>query len=279
MRAPFAPLLALTLIVAPHAAARTWQAAAPLLTDAQMEQFLLTARVADARELSKGVTASLRATLSGPTLTHDVHIQDVSVTKAEFRSRDGLERNFRDSWRFNIAAYRIDRLLDLRLVPVSVQRSHKGSRAAFTWWIDDVLMDEGERLTQKVLPPDMPCWIEQARLLHVFDELIDNRDRNVGNTLITTKWRIWAIDHTRAFRYGKVLRNPARLTGIDRGVLARLEALDFAVLERIVDGHISDTDIRNLLARRDAMVEHFRKLGEAALYDRRDPETGCRGTL
>lgn len=279
MRAHLAPLLVVTLIVAPHATVRTRQAPVPLLTDAQMEQFLLTARVAQARELSKGVTDSLRATLRDSTLVHDAHIQDVSVTKAEFRSREGVERNFRDSWHFNIAAYKIDRLLDLRLVPVSVQRSYKGSRAAFTWWIDDVLMDEGERLKQEALPPDMPCWTEQAALLRMFDQLIDNGDRNVGNTLITTKWRIWAIDHTRAFRYSKTPRNPERLTGIDRGVLARLAALDFAVLERAVGGHISDNDIRNLLSRRDAIVEHFRKRGDAALYDRRDPDTGCVGTL
>ena len=37
-------------------------------------------------------------------------------------------------------------------------------------------------------------------LVRVFDQLIGNIDRNVGNLLITSDWRIWAIDHTRAFR-------------------------------------------------------------------------------
>ena len=94
------------------------------------------------------------------------------------------------------------------------------------------------------------------------------RLRNLGNTLITKDWRIWAIDHTRAFRYSTVPRTLKELTGIDRTVLARLEALDFATLKREVDGHVTDADINNLLARRDAIVERFRQLGDVALYDR-----------
>ena len=40
------------------------------------------------------------------------------------------------------------------------------------------------------------------RSLRIFDELIQNRDRNTGNLLWTTDWKMWMIDHTRAFRLG-----------------------------------------------------------------------------
>jgi len=91
--------------------------------------------------------------------------------------------------------------------------------------------------------------------------------------LITKGWRVWAIDHTRAFRLSKTPR-PAMLTGIDRAVLQRLEALDFATLKRIVDGYITDGDIRALLSRRDGIVAHF-KAHASLVYDRRDPASGC----
>lgn len=35
---------------------------------------------------------------------------------------DRVEYNFRDTWQFNVAAYKLDRLLDLRLVPVTIER-------------------------------------------------------------------------------------------------------------------------------------------------------------
>ena len=39
----------------------------------------------------------------------------------------------------------------------------------------------------------------QLQVVRVFDELIQNRDRNQGNILWTSDWKMWLIDHTRAF--------------------------------------------------------------------------------
>lgn len=266
-------LVALTLGFAALPSAR--QAALPVLTDAQKEEFLRRARIIEARELSKGITGSLRATLSDGTFTHDAHIQTIDQHKERFQAKGVLEINFRDSWRFNVAAYRIDRLIDLHLVPVAVSRTWNGRRGAFSWWVDDVMMDEGERLEKNLSAPNMDCWNAQTRLLRLFDELIDNADRNLGNMLITNGWRIWAIDHTRAFRFSKTPRHPERLVAIDRHVLRKLEALDFRMVKQAVDGQITDADVRNLLARRDAIVERFEARGEGSLYDRPDPAAGC----
>jgi hypothetical protein len=209
------------------------------------------------------------------TITHDAHIQTVDIVKSEFQAKGKVEFNFRDSWRFNVAAYRIDRLVGLNLVPVSVERTWQSNRGAFSWWIDDVLMDEGERLKKSIAPPDAACWAEQSRQLRLLDALIDNSDRNLGNTIITTNWRVWAIDHTRAFRYATAPRNLLTIGAIDRGILARLQALDFETLKGSVGNYITDADIRNLLARRDAIVEYFKTRGEIALFDKRDYSTGC----
>ena len=247
----------------------------PALTDVQQEEFLRSARVIKSRETDKGVTASIRATMTDGTVTHDAHIQSVEIARAEFQAKGQTEYNFRDNWRFNVAVYRIDRLLGLHLVPVSVERTWLNKRSAFTWWVDDVLMDEGERMKKDITPPNPACWAQQARSLRLLDALIDNSDRNLGNTLITTNWRIWAIDHTRAFRYSKTPKSLATIVAIDRDILTRLEALEFDTLKRSVGNYISDADIRNLLSRRDAIVEHFRKRGESAFFTRMDPAAGC----
>ena len=41
--------------------------------------------------------------------------------------------------------------------------------------------------------------------MKVWDELIQNKDRNAGNIIWTSDWSMWLIDHTRAFRLGKEL--------------------------------------------------------------------------
>ena len=241
-------VLVIVLAVVPRA-----QEPAPL-SDAAIEAFLLKARIVSTRPIGKGVTGATRATLTDGTLTHDAQIQTIDDYKPVYRTRTMEERNFRDSWRFNVAAYKIDRLLDLNLVPVSVPRRWSLNEGAFTWWVDDVLMDEEGRRKSNTQPPDAAQWDQQMRTIRFFDQLIDNVDRNQGNILIAKTWRLWAIDHTRAFRYSKAPRKPEHVTAIDPGAIERLRALDFATLKRQVDKFLTDEDIRALLARRDAML-------------------------
>ena len=238
------------------------------LTDEEIEEFLRTAEVIKTKTTSKGITGSLRATLSDGRMIHEAQIQSVDESKREFQTAKGTEFNFRDSWSFNIAAYKIDRLLGLNMVPVSVQRRYRSRAAAFTWWIDDVMMDEGERLKGKVNPPDTVSWNQQNQLIRLFDNLIYNVDRNMGNMLIGKDWRVWAIDHTRAFRTHDELRTPGTVTRCDRQVFERLKALDRDTLKKAVGTHLDDWQIRAVLARRDAIVARLEKFGPSALFDR-----------
>jgi hypothetical protein len=86
------------------------------------------------------------------------------------------------------------------MIPVSVERKVGGKTSAITWWVDDVMMDEMKRTNKKIDPPDRDIWNKQMYVVRVFDQLIYNTDRNLGNLLIDKNWRLWMIDHTRAFR-------------------------------------------------------------------------------
>jgi hypothetical protein len=61
----------------------------PALTPAEMEDFLLHARISDMKGVDKGVTNSRRATLSDGRVTHDAHIQTVDISKALFQPARG----------------------------------------------------------------------------------------------------------------------------------------------------------------------------------------------
>jgi hypothetical protein len=264
-----------TLSVAPAASQQQAQAAAlataALPSDAEMERFLLDGRLLKSRGAGKGITGSIRATLTDGTRTHDVHVQTIDESKREFRSAQGVEFNFRDSWTFNVAAYKIDRMLGLNLVPVSVKRRWRNMEAAYTWWVDDVMMDEGDRLKKKASPPDSNYWNQQMQLVRLFDQLIANIDRNLGNLLITNQWRIWAIDHTRAFRTSPALKSPANVGRCDRQVFERLKRLDRPTLTRAVGEYLQNWEIDSMLKRRDAIVALIEKRGDGGLFDRVHP--------
>jgi hypothetical protein len=236
-------------------------AAAPAqatLTPAQMEGFLLRAKIGRMRDAGDGITGSRRATMSDGALTHDAHIQVINQTTALFRPPTGPpEMNFRDFHGFNVAAYRLAVLLELDNVPMSVERTVDGKRAAVTWWIDDVLMDERTRLKKEERSPDPERLAMQTHVMRVFDELIANRDRNMGNLLWTTDWKMWMIDHTRAFRLGTDLQRPATLVRIERSLFENMRKLTPEAVTTAVGGSLSRYEIQAMLARRDGIVKLF----------------------
>ena len=245
-----------------------------LTTDEEIERFLSTAKVVRVRSAGKGVTDSVRATLSDGRITHDAHIQTIDERIREFRTQRSVEFDFRDSWTFNIAAYKIDRLLGLNMVPVSVPGRYRSKHAAVSWWVDDVMMDEGTRRKKNIEPPEEKTtyWNQQLSMMRLFDQLIENTDRNLGNMLIGSDWRLWAIDHTRAFRRNTTPKSLGVVVRCDREVFQRLKALDAATLKSAVSPHLDGAQINTMLKRRDAIVARLESIGPQALFDRVGPD-------
>ncbi len=238
----------------------------------EQEQFLLTARVSRIQNVKKGVTGTRRATLTDGSSTHDVSIQTIDESKTRFESTRRIEFNFRDYWGYNVAAYRLGRMLGLDMVPPSVQRPFRGSSAAFTWWIDDVVMDEQQRSKAQALPPDRTYWNDQIHVMRVFDELVANTDRNQGNMLIDKHWKLWLIDHTRGFRVTAGLQKPQIIRRCERSLLERMKSLTLDDLKAELGRYLNDGEMQALLKRRDRLVAHVESLGPSALYDLTRPQ-------
>lgn len=252
-------------LVRVHAQAAQTPPAAPVLSIGEQEVFLAKAKIVRTKGVNSGVTGTLRATLSDGVVTHDASIQTIDEYKQRFETDRGTEFNFRDTWRYNVAAYRLDRLLELGMVPPSVERIFNSKKGAFTWWVDDVLMDESARLKQKVESPSPRRWNEQMWHVRLFDQLIFNVDRNLGNLLIDKEWRIWMIDHSRAFRLFDEPKTPGNLARCDRKVVDRLKALDRATLISTMKDYLTPPEIDTLLKRRDVIVQILEK--NNAIFD------------
>jgi len=245
-------------------------AAPPALTAEEMEAFLLKASVTHSRNAGKGVTGSTRVTLSDGRITHDAQVQAVDIYKSVFQAGKASEVNFKDTYRFNIAGYRLAHLIGLNTVPMSVERDINGMKAAVTWWVDDVMMDEDGRVKKKTVGPDPQRFAKQIQVMKIWDELIQNKDRNSGNLLWTKDWTLWLIDHTRAFRLEKKLQRPNDLTRCEQGLLEGLRRMTAESLAKAVGNSLTESEQEAVLARRDLLVKHFddrvAKLGEAVLF-------------
>ena len=131
-------------------------------------------------------------------------------------------------------------------------------------------LESGRQKLQDKLGPDPERTQKQIHIMRVWDELIQNKDRNAGNILWTKDWTLWLIDHTRAFRSGPSLLKPNELVRIERTLFERMKQLTEPDVSKMMKGILTQNEIRPILKRRDAIVAHFEKLiaerGETAVF-------------
>lgn len=259
--------LFVTMLLAVSLSRAAESQAPALATRDERQAFLSNARfVTDAPADGR---PSWRASLADGTLVHD----------AAVNTEDGSGPT-RRHYKFNLAAYELDKLLDLHLVPPSVERSVNGRSASVTWWLDDVAMSELDRRRKAIDPPDPDSWSRQVQAVRVFDELISNTYRDTApplylnsvwdNLLITTGWTIWITDHTGAFRTRRALEDPDSLIRCPRVVLGRLRRLNREQLQQALQRYLSSQQLDALEVRRVLLVRHFdhriESKGEAAVF-------------
>lgn len=233
----------------------------PTLSKEQIKSFLLTAKVVNSHESKKGITNTSRLTLSDGTLTHDASFQTIDEHKNVYRLADGrTEMNFVDSYKYNVAAYALAELVGFDdMMPVYVERKWKEQTGSLSWWLP-VKMDDAERVTKKLEPPDKEAWNKQMYKIRVFDELVQDTDSNLTNVLIGEDWKLWRIDFTRAFRDFPRLKHPEDLVRCDRLLFEKLKALNADQLAEKTNRYLTKKEMKSVMARRDAIVQHFQNL-------------------
>jgi hypothetical protein len=159
----------------------------------------------------------------------------------------GAVRGFRESHRSEIAAYELDKLLKLDMVPPSVERELEGHTGSGTFWVEEVV-DLG---TGTAGAPDRARLNKQLARMTTFDRLIGNGARNLANTLRDPAWNVILIDHSRAF--GSDTEVLADLTQTDMELWGRIEALTRAQLDAALGPWLDEDQIGAILDRRERM--------------------------
>lgn len=232
----------------------------PFQSDEEILEFLRTADVADMKDIPTGVTHPIKLTLQkGGVRAHAAfRLLDEEKRRADF-GQGSAELFFRDSFKFEPAAYELSRMIGMHSVPPAILRKINGRDGSVQIWVEKAQTEEG-RVKNGLADPDENHWGRQVHMMRVFDALVFNTDRTQANILITPDWRIWMIDHTRAFRIPTDLPNEKSLTSCDKDVYARLKALNEADLKLRLKPFLRGNEINSILKRRDALVKHFDKL-------------------
>ncbi|MGE0122975.1 MAG: hypothetical protein AB7U25_08550 [Vicinamibacterales bacterium] len=242
-------LLAMTVATRPDLHAGQGAAACSLNwtgKEAEIEAFLTNGKVTRMEAVPIGVTKPQRATLEpGP------------VARFAWKQLPPQRRaGYMESYKAEIAAYQLDRLLELHMVPPAVERTLEGKLGAAILWVEDT---KGWDMKKPVQGPE-PAWSKQISRMKLFDQLIGNIDRNQGNLIYDSDWHLFLIDHSRAFTSRKSVDGIAPLVTVDAETWRRIEALTREDVDRALGAWLSKSEQDAIFARREKMQQAVAKL-------------------
>ena len=225
----------------------------------EFEDYIRSARVAGRWRSCPGITSPLKAALEPGACLRVVAWKPIAP---------GVYNGYRESYKAEIAAYEIDKLIALDMVPPTVERRLDGALGAAVMWVSGTksFAELGKAITPP--PAEAARWNLQLARAMMFDDLIGNEDPNLGNWLVDTAWNLILIDHSRALQTGKDLYH--KLNNADRALWERILVLDEARLQTAVGTWLNNGERRAILQRRDKIQQMLDKLikekGEAAVF-------------
>ena len=227
--------------------------------EAAVEEELRTAAIDKIDAVPIGVTKPKRAFFADGGI----------VTSATWKAlRPGNRSGYYESYKSEVAAYELDKLLGMHMVPPVVERSIEGETGALVFWLEGV---KGWNKDRPVRGPE-PEWSRQISRMKLFDQLIANIDRNQGNLLYDADWHRFLIDHSRAFTDRTDLRGMATVGLVDQTLWDAINALTRDDLQRVLGPWLEPRAIDAILTRREKMREAIKKnvtkRGEAAIFIR-----------
>lgn len=233
-----------------------------------IEEFLLTADIVKAEPVGVGITKPFRVYLK----------KDDIERQAAWKNPQGIQEGFLEGWRYEIAAYRLDKLIGLHMVPPAVEREFNGNKGVLVLWatVERSLLDVEEEGIK--IPEDARPLVDRMKYLtRAWDSLVANEDRTQQNVLYTKDWRTILIDHSRAFRSSRAFverlmfgkngikkkasdGSPFLFRRLPRSFVQAVKNLTYESVKSAVGPYLEDKEVRAVLIRRDLLLKEIEEM-------------------
>lgn len=177
-----------------------------------------------------------------------------------------------DSYVYGLAAYELDKLLDLNIYPPVVERTVNGRKASLQILISRYL-DEGERRLKDITPPDPEKYFNALEEIKIFEYLVYDTalclQTDLQDVLITEEWKTWRVDLSEAFWPIPEIIEGCEITRCSRKLYQNMKQIEDKKIRSKLKKYLNEDEISALLNRKDIIIEILQKLikekGEAAV--------------
>jgi len=170
-----------------------------------------------------------------------------------------------DSYKYVLAAYELDKMLDLNLVPPTVERRIEKENGSLMLYLTDVI-SESARAQKNLNPPDPEKFECEMAAVNIFEHLIYFpclcKQSDPGNILIQTNngWKVWMIDLSTAFMPSPQLIQGCPISCCPKELFERLLELDENAVKTRLKSYLTDQEVNAIFVRKDLLIKRIKEL-------------------
>ena len=225
------------------------------LPNNEMEEFLRTAAVVGRGPGPGGRTDAWRLTLEA-----DGTLRSALFKYIDRRRPDSLA----DSYKYELAAYALDKYLVLGYVPPVVEYRVDQTPGALQTFVANSI-SEAARKERRLVPRDPEAFEKSMTDLKVFQNLVYDDCQNEKDTLIDLgDWKISRVDFSEAFAPKKDIVPYCDIRRCSRLLYKKLNGWDDKAVAGLMAPYLGEEEIRALNSRRALILRYIQKLIEVA---------------
>lgn len=208
------------------------------------------------------VVSVTREVVGGRTRPWMVMLDDGKMKKSAFFKHIDVRRPrpAPDSYKYELAAYELTKMLQVELVPPLVEREVQGTKGSLQTFLENC-RSERERSRKKVEPPDAAAHSRALEGLKVFESLVYDECGDLDDTWIHQQdWRVSRVDFSEAFFPSAELPGGCLFTVCPRKLYEGMINLEDGVAAAGLAKYLNKEEIGALLARKKLIIERIKAL-------------------
>jgi hypothetical protein len=230
-------------------------------TREEVEYYLKNAPVIEAKkEAVPGRTAPWKINLDDGKISRRAIFKVVDETRP---------KALPESYQYELAAYALDKLLDLRRIPPTMERKIDGVMGSLQIRIEDCFGLDEQR-EGDIEPPDPQAFSNALDEINVFENLAYSKRTELDDILIhEVSWDIFRVDFSDAFEISPELIPDQEITRCSKKLFKNLRDLSDEVMRARLEVYLNDEEMSALLNRKALIIDLIKKkiqeLGEEAV--------------
>jgi hypothetical protein len=181
--------------------------------------------------------------------------------RAVFRHVDRQRPNLTpDSYKYDLAAYELTKLLGIELIPPVVEREIDGRPGSLQIFLENCIREK-DRKRKKLEPPDPEAFSRSIAGIRVFEYLTYDECQDTDHLFVHTEdWRVCRVDFSEAFAPASDPLPGCEITVCARRLYEGLVKTDEQTIKTTLGRFLNEVEIQGLLTRKDLIIAKIKEL-------------------